>query len=84
MRVCELTIIGSDNGLSPGRCQAIIWNSDGILLNWNFNRNSYIFIQENAFENVVWEMTAILSQLQCVTGLRESIGNQYIPLTKGL
>ena len=30
------------------------------------NRNSYIFIQENAFENVVWKMVAILSRLRCV------------------
>ena len=30
--VCKLTIIGSDNGLSPGRRQAIIWANDGILL----------------------------------------------------
>ena len=28
----KLTIIGSDNGLSPDRCQAIIWTSTGILL----------------------------------------------------
>ena len=30
--VSKLTIIGSDNGLSPGWRQAIIWTSDGILL----------------------------------------------------
>ena len=30
--VGNLTIIGSDNGLSPGRLQAIIWTNDGILL----------------------------------------------------
>ena len=30
--VSKLTIIGSDNGLSPGRCQAIIWTIVGILL----------------------------------------------------
>ena len=29
--VCKLTIIASDNGLSPGRRQAIIWNNAGIL-----------------------------------------------------
>ena len=29
-----LTIIGSDNGLSPGRRQAIIWTNAGILLIW--------------------------------------------------
>ena len=30
--VDNLTIIGSDNGLSPGRRQAIIWTNVGILL----------------------------------------------------
>ena len=30
--VSKLTIICSDNGLSPGRCQAIIWNNAGIVL----------------------------------------------------
>ena len=30
--VSDLTIIGSDNGLSPGRRQAIIWTNAGILL----------------------------------------------------
>ena len=30
--VGKLTIIGSDNGLSPGRHQAIIWTNTGILL----------------------------------------------------
>ena len=48
--VGNLTIIGSDNGLSPGRRQ----------LQWNFNRNQYIFIQENAFENIVCEMASIV------------------------
>ena len=42
--VSELTIIGSDNGLSPGRCQAIIWNNAGSLLieplGTNFNEIS--------------------------------------------
>ena len=37
----EQTIIGSDNGLSPGRRQAIIWTNAGILsigpLGTNFN-----------------------------------------------
>ena len=34
MHICvgELTIIGSDNGLWPGRRQAIIWTFAGILL----------------------------------------------------
>ena len=34
LHICvgNLTIIGSDNGLSPGRHQAIIWTNAGILL----------------------------------------------------
>ena len=28
----NLTIIGSDNGLAPGRRQTIIWTNDGLLL----------------------------------------------------
>ena len=34
IHVClgNLTIIGSDNGLSPALCQAIIWTTAGILL----------------------------------------------------
>ena len=32
IRVGKLIIIGSDNGLSPGRRQAIIWSNAGILL----------------------------------------------------
>ena len=28
----NLTIIGADNGLSPGRHQAIIWTNAGLLL----------------------------------------------------
>ena len=70
--VSKLTIIGSDNGLSPGRRQAIIWTNAWILLIQNLG-TSYsenlseihtIFIQENAFKYVVWEMAAILSWLQ--------------------
>ena len=32
MCVCKLTTIGSENGLSPGRRQAIIWTNAGTLL----------------------------------------------------
>ena len=35
-------------------------------LQWNSNLNSYIFIQENASENVVCEIAPILSWPQCV------------------
>ena len=62
--ISKLTIIGSDSGLSPGRYQAIIWANAGI--SWNTNRISNIFIQENAFQNIVWKMAVILFRPQCV------------------
>ena len=37
-----------------------------IKLQWNFNWNSYICFQENAFEKVVCKMAANLSRPQCV------------------
>ena len=63
MHVCvsKLTSISSDNGLSPARRQAIILTNAGILLIGPLGTNlseilieiTYIFIKENAFENVV-------------------------------
>ena len=38
-------------------------------LRWKSNRNSNIFIQENAFESVVWEMASILSRPQFVNDI---------------
>ena len=59
--VGNLTIIGSDNGLSPGRRQAIIWTNAGILLIGPLGTNfSEISIEkENVFESVICEMAAI-------------------------
>ena len=70
--VSRLTITGSDNGLSPGRRQAIMWTNAGILLigpnliGQKFHRNSSIFIHKNTIESVVCETVAILSRPQCV------------------
>ena len=48
--VGKLTTIGSDNGLSPGRRQAIIWTNDGILLIWTLGTNcSDILSEINSF-----------------------------------
>ena len=73
----KLNTIGSDNGLSPGRHQAIIWTNDVIFLigtlrkklQWSFNWNSYIFFQENALEIAVGEMATILSRSHCVKAI---------------
>ena len=68
--VCKLTIFDSDIGLSPSHYLNHCWNiansTLGNRLQWNFSRNSNIFIQENAFENGVCEMASILSRSQCV------------------
>ena len=72
--ISDLTSIGSGNGLSPGRRQAIIRTNAGILLirplgtNFSafFSQNSNIFIQENVLESVVCEKAAILSRPQWV------------------
>ena len=44
--VSKLTTIGSDNGLSPGRRQAIIWSNAGILLNWTLGTNFLEILSE--------------------------------------
>ena len=57
----------------------IIWTNAGVLLTrtietnfkWYLYRNQYIFIQENAFENVVGEIAVILKRPQCVYIYRE-------------
>ena len=81
MHICvgKLTIIGSDNGLLPGRRQAIVWTSAGMLLigpkeqTWN------------ALENVICEMASTLSQTQCVNScppkaayMRQCIGSALV------
>ena len=72
--VSKLTIIGPNSGFPPGRRHAVISANDGIVywnhrskFKWNLEQNSYIIIQEKAFEqNVVCDMAVILSRLQCV------------------
>ena len=72
--VSELTTIGSDNGLLPGQWQAIIWTNAAILSTGPSGTNFSDISTEipraslkiNMSENVVYKMTAILSQPQCV------------------
>ena len=75
--VGNLTFIGSDNGLSPGRCQAIIWTNAWILLTGPLWTNfSKILIKIPTFslkkmhlKVFVCKMAAILSWPQCVNSL---------------
>ena len=59
--VSKLTIIGADNGLSPGQRQAIIWTNAGILLigplGTNFSENS-IGMQTFSFKKMSLKMSS--------------------------
>ena len=71
--VGKLTTIGTDNGFTHGRRQAIIRTNAGILLigpsGMNFSeilkRNSNILVDENALENVVCETLSIFPVWMC-------------------
>ena len=64
--------IGSDNGLSLIQHQAIILNNARLLsigplgtkeqLQWDSNQNTNFSIHGNAYGNIVWQMTDILSR----------------------
>ena len=71
--VSKLATIGLDNVLSPGRLQAIIWTSAGILLIESVGTNfgeiligNYKVTLKNAFENVVRKLAAILGRPQSI------------------
>ena len=60
--VVNLTIICSDNGLSPSRHQIITWTNVGILL---VGPSGINFIQGTAFENKVLIITTVFSASTC-------------------
>ena len=85
--------IGSGNGLSPVRRQAITWTNAGFLsigtLGTNLSEiwNTNIFNHENAFESIVCEMVAILFRGRWVNSLKPGepcrcqwIGSPWIPV----
>ena len=63
-------MIGSDNGLSPVKHQAIIANNAGILLivpmGGNFSRMLIECNTKHAFDNTVCKMTTISSRPPCL------------------
>ena len=59
--VIKLTIIAADNGLSPGRRQAIMWTNDGILLIWPLGTNFseiLIVIHSFSFKKMLLKMSS--------------------------
>ena len=78
--VSKLTSIGSDNGLSPSRRQAIIWTNAGILLirplGTNFSE-ILIDIRIFSFQKMLWEMAAIFLGLNVLTGLNDFCWGEF-------
>ena len=76
--VSKLTVIGSDNGLSPGRHQAIIWTNTGILLIrplWTNFSEIFIEIHIFAFKKINLKRSSgkwlpFLSRPKCVNSLQ--------------
>ena len=77
--VGKLNNIGSDNGLSPGRRQAIIWTNARILsirpLATNFNE-ILIGIQEFSFKKMYLKMSSVKSRPFCL-GLNVLTKNNF-------
>ena len=70
--IINLTIIGPDNGLSPGRRQAIIWTNAGILLigPWGTNFSGILIsIQTFSFKKMYLKMSSAKWRPFCL-GLR--------------
>ena len=79
--VSKITIICSDNGLSPGRRQAIIWTNAGILLNGLLRTNFseiLIGIQTISFKKLHLKTSSAKWRLFCL-GL-----NEWTPINGGV
>ena len=79
--VDEVVFIGSDTDLSPFRRLAIIWTNAVFVSNGplgNYLYDIWIRIQNISFKNttlkyIIWDMVAISSRPQCVTGLCDNL-----------
>ena len=59
--------LGAEQATShyPNPCWNIVNRTHGNIFQWNLNQNTTTFIEENAFENVVRKMLAILFRYFC-------------------
>ena len=67
--VSKLTSIGPDNGLSPGRRQAIIWTNDGILFIRTFGRHFNEIVSKIhtfSFKKMHFKMSSRKWQTSCL------------------
>ena len=80
--VSKQTTIGSDNGLSPGRRQAIIWTNAGILLIWTLGTNFSEILREIhvfSFKKIHLKMSSVKWRPFCL-GLNVLIHTIYTPI----
>ena len=85
--VGNLTIIGSDNGLSPGRRQAIIWTNVRILLFGPLETNcSEIWIEVNivSYMKMHWKISSVKLRTICLglNVISRSVGPMVTTWTK--
>ena len=88
MHICvsKLTIIGSDNGLSPGRRLAIIWTNAGIMvigpLGTNFNE-IFFKIQQFSFQKMRLKMLSGMWRpfCLCLSTLTWGLQHTYTAVT---
>ena len=88
--VGNLTIIGSDNGLSPGRHQAITWTNAGLLLirPWGTNFSEILIgIQTFSFKKMHLKMSSAKWRNIClglnVLNERYRWSNKFLPAMDG-
>ena len=65
-RFASRLVIWSTSSHYLNQCWNIFNSNLRNKVQWNLKRYSYIFIQENVFENVICEMAVLLSRPQCV------------------
>ena len=85
--VGKLTIIGSDNGLSPGRRQAIIWTIAGILLIGTLGTNFsaiVIEIRPFSFKKMHLKMSSGKWRPFCLNVLSNTKTPNYWPFVTGI
>ena len=80
-----LSMLGLVTSHYLNQCWNIINWTHRNKLQWKLNRNSYIFIQENVFENVVWIMPAICLGLNVLKqwGLGKKVMKWWFGFTFG-
>ena len=80
--VSRLTITGSDNGLLPGRRQAIIWTNAGILLivplGTNFSENLIEILTFSFTQTLLWSHQSVA--WICNSKSHNIVGSNYLSM----